>query len=236
MIDRIDLWVFIAGTAADALLLARVLQLRLPRTYLYITLACIIGLFFDAVQLWFGIRSEETQRIFLYSRFLYAFLYPLAAWDVIEEMKGPVLQLRRVLAGRLVTGLLLTAAFGFILSLFLTSDNDQPFMSTALALVLWAGASSSTLGFLWSMQRGVKAQQLVRPHNTFVWMTFYQLILLGEVVSCLGGALATLANATVETLVEIVINLFVLGVTIWCIASLKRVSTDVQTELSTGAS
>jgi hypothetical protein len=236
MIDRIDLWVFIAGTAADALLLLRVLQLRLPRTYLYITLACIIGLFFDAVQLWFGIRSDETERIFLYSRFLYAFLYPLAAWDVVEEMKGPVLQLRRILAGRLVTGLLVTAAFGFVLSLFLTSDADQPFMSTALALVLWAGASSSTLGFLWSMQRNMKANQLTRPHNTCVWMTYYQLIMLAEIVSCLGGAAAILANVTVQKVLEIVVNIFVLAVTLWCVSKLRRVPSDIATELSTGAS
>lgn len=237
VLDQINYWVAVTGTAVDVLLLARVLQLRLPRTYLYVTLFCLVGVFFDGVQLWFGLHSDTTARISLYSRFLYAFLYPLAAWDAVEEMKGPVLQIRRVLLARLISAMLLAAVFGFIVSLFLTSDDtNESFLSTALALVLWAGSSAATLGFLWSLQKMLKAQQITRPHNTVVWMTFFQLTLLAEIASCFGSVAGSFANATVQTSIEIVLTLYVTVITIWCITKLKKVESDIATEASSSAS
>lgn len=236
MLDQVILWVDIAATAADALLLARVLQLRLQRVYLFITLACIIGLFFDGVQLWLGINSDEMQRVFMYSRFLYAFLYPLAAWDVFEEMKGQALQMRRIAIGRLISGLLFAALFGFILTLFISSDQEQPGSTMALAIILWAGSSTATLAFLWSLQRALKKQQMARPNNTFVWMTFYQLILIAEIVACFGGVLASFLNATAQNVLDICLSTYGLFVTIWCVAKLKRVPSDVSTTANASAS
>jgi uncharacterized membrane protein YeaQ/YmgE (transglycosylase-associated protein family) len=236
MLDKVVLWVDIAGTAVDALLLARVLQLRLQRIYVFITLACAIGVFFDLVQLWLGLNSEESQRVFLYSRFLYALLYPLVAWDVFEEMKGQVSQMRRVAIGRLISGLFFAALFGFIMTLFVSGDQGQGILSTTLAIILWAGASAATLAFLWTLQRALKKQQIERPNNTFVWMTFYQLTLLAEIVACFGGVLASLLNATLQGILNVCLLLYGVSITVWCVTKLRRVPSDVSTTAKADAS
>jgi hypothetical protein len=236
MLDQITLWVDVVATAADVLLLARVLQLRLQRVYLFITLACALSVFFDFVQLWFGLNSQESARIGLYSRFLYAAVYPLAAWDIFEEIKAQVAHMRRIAAGRLITGLFLAALFGFLMSLFITGDDNQSaFLSTTLATVLWAGSTTATLGFLWSLQRSLKAQQIVRPNNTFVWMTFYQLMMLAEIVACFGGVLVAATNATVAGVLDICLLIYGLIITVWCMARLKRVPSDATTTASADA-
>jgi hypothetical protein len=231
MLDRITLWVDVVAAAADVLLLARVLQLRLQRVYLFITLACALSVFFDGVQLWFGLNSHESMRIGLYSRFLYALVYPLAAWDVFEEMTPQIAQLRRTAAGRLITGLFLAALFGFIMSLFITSEdnNNQSIFSNTLAFVLWAGSTTATLGFLWTLQRALKAQNIARPNNTFVWMTFYQLTMLAEIVACFGGMLVATTNATVAGVLDICLLVYGLIITVWCTTKLKRIPSDVST-------
>lgn len=236
MLDRIVLWVDIAGTAADALLLARVLQLRLQRVYLFITLACIVGLFFDLAQLWWGLNSDESQRMSLYSHFLYAFLYPLVAWDVFEEMKEQISKMRRIAIGRLISSLFFAAFFGFIVSLFVSGDQGQSVVSTTLAVVLWAGSSAATLTFLWNLRRTLKTQQLARPNNTFVWMTFYQLVLLADLVACFCTVLEALFNTTAQGILNICLLLYGLLITLWCVVRLKRIPSDVSTPAKAGAS
>jgi hypothetical protein len=238
MLDQVILWVDIVATAAEALLLVRVLQLRLQRIYLFITLACALSVFFDGVQLWLGLQSAESQRVFVYSRFLYAALYPLVAWDVFEEMKAQVSQMRRVAIGRLISGLFFAALFGFILTLLISSDQEQQGLSTALAIILWAGASAATLAFLWTLQRALKAQQIGRPNNTFVWMTFYQLTLLSELVACFGTTLEALLNASkvAQGVLDICLSLYVFVITVWCTAKLKRIPSDVSTPAKADAS
>ena len=236
MLDHVLLWVDVAATAADTFLLARILQLRLQRTYLFIALACLLSVFFDGVQLWLGLNSEASDRVFLYSRFLYAFVYPMVAWDVFEEMKRQISQTRRVALGRLVSGLFFAALFGFILSLFMGGDEGQPRVSFTLALILWAGSCAATLGFFWTVRKALKAQQLTRPHNTFVWMTFYVLTLIGEIVACFGGVAASFANPTVTGIFNLVLLTYGFGITVWCAAMLKRIPSDVSTEASAGVS
>lgn len=234
MLDRVTLWVDVAATAADALLLARVLQLRLQRVYLYITLFCALTVFFDAVQLWFGIHSEESQRIFIYSRFLYVLLYPLAAWDVFEEIKPQVQQIRRLALGRLVTGLFFAALFGLLVSLVVSVDEGQSPVGATVALVLWAGSSVATLGFLWSLHRALRTQQTPMPNNTFVWLAFLQLILLAELVSCFGGMLAQFGGPTVVGVLDVSLLTYGLAITVWCTAKLKRTPSGVPTPASPG--
>jgi hypothetical protein len=235
MLDHVTFWVDIAATAADTVLLVRVLQLRLQRIYLFITLACALEVFFDGVQLWLGINSDASQRVFVYSRFLYAFLYPLAAWDAFEEIKNQVSQMRRIAMSRLITAMFFAAVFGFVLTLLVSGQEGQPVLSTTLAIILWAGSSTATLAFLWSLQRALKNQQFVRPNNTFVWMTFYQLTMIAEVVSCFGGLLASLSNAIVLGVLNICLLVYGLVITVWCAAKLKRMPSDVSTTASAGA-
>lgn len=238
MLEHVTHWLDIAGTAADTLLVARLLQLRLQRTYLFVALACVLAVFFDGVQLWLGTNSPENQRVFLYSRFLYAFLYPLVAWDVFEEMKGKVAQLRRLAVGRLISGLFFAALFGFIVSLFVSADNqgEQQMMGATLAIILWAGSCTATLAFLWTLQRTLKAQNLVRPNNTFVWMTFYELTLLAEIVACFGGVVASFLNATVQNILSICLLTYGIAITGWCVMRLKRIHSDVSTTANADAS
>ena len=70
MLDQVTHWIEIASAAVDGLLLLRVLQLKLQRIYVFITLACVLSLFFDGVSIWLGTQSREAGMAFLYSRFV----------------------------------------------------------------------------------------------------------------------------------------------------------------------
>src|SRR5579875_1216112 len=103
MLNQVNHWMDFVGTAVDCALLLRILLLRLHRTYLFITLAAVLAVFFDGILLWLGPDSREFSRVFIYSRFLYIVVFPAAAWDVFEEAKGPVASLRRLGMRRLVS-------------------------------------------------------------------------------------------------------------------------------------
>jgi hypothetical protein len=68
MVSQLNHWIEIAGSAVDALLLFRVLQLKLYRVYVFITLSCVLAVFFDGLMLWFHSDSREFARILIYSR------------------------------------------------------------------------------------------------------------------------------------------------------------------------
>src|SRR6478752_4573590 len=162
MLEQTTHWLEIAGTALDGLLLLRVLQLRLHRVYAFLTLACGLALFFDGIGLWLGTNSEENVLVFLYSRFLYTFIYPLVAWDVFEQMGDQIGKLRKMAMGRLISGLVLTS----ILGLLIVGTEDSGDSSTnaamvgTIAVILWAGASTASLAFLFTVQRILRAQKL----------------------------------------------------------------------------
>src|SRR5690348_9407538 len=181
MLEQATHWLEIAGTALDGLLLLRVLQLRLHRVYAFLTLACGLAVFFDTVGLWLGTQSEENMRVFLYSRFLYILIYPLVAWDVFEQMADQIGGLRRMAMGRLISGLVLTGILGLLIASSGEDASDSSIVGT-LAIILWAGASAATLAFLFTVQKILKAQSVELPHNTFVWMRYFELSFLAEVV------------------------------------------------------
>lgn len=229
MLDQTNHWMEIAGTAVDGLLVCRILMLRLHRVYLFITLACLVGVFFDVTQLWLGAGSPEDIRVSLYSRFLYVFLYPLVAWDVFEEAKNETAKLRRLAVVRLISGLIFAAIFGFIASAFFqeSETNGESAMLTTLAVVLWAGTSTATLAFLWTLHRQIRKQNIVCPNNTFVWMVFYELVLVGEVLSCLFAIAYPLINSTAEAFVNLSLLTYGILITAWCILRLRGIASDV---------
>ncbi len=220
----------VAGTAIDCLLLGRILMLRLHRIYLFITLICVMDVFFDGVGLWLG-ESSQGGAVFLYSRFLYAFLFPLAAWDVFEEVKTGVSKLRRLAAARLVSGLFFAAVFGLIASAFYgNNDADAgPGIAGTLGLLLWVGSSTAALAFLWTLQRQIRAQQIARPRNTGVLMMFYELYFAGQILSCLCLIVVQLLPKSLD-LMGIVLQSYQILIVTWCILKLRAAASDVPSE------
>lgn len=229
MLSAANHWIEIAGTAVDALLVCRVLLLKLQRVYIFITLACLLLLFFDGVGLWLANDSEAGLRVFLYSKFLYAFLFPFVGWDVFEEMKSQISNFRRVAAGKLISGLLFASIFGFLLSVFAApaDSTGQPALVATLGLVLWAGSSTATLAFLWSLHRTIRTQNMPRPNNTSVWMAFWQLFLLSEVLFCFCFLILPFMKNLAQDILTIVFNTYGIVISAWCILKLRALPSDV---------
>ncbi|MDQ2839663.1 MAG: hypothetical protein M3Y72_01210 [Acidobacteriota bacterium] len=227
MLTQVNHWIEIAGVAVDALLLLRILQLRLYRIYLFITLACVVGLFFDSVGLWLG-DSHESVRVFLYSRFLYAFIFPAASYDVWEEVKTQIARIRRLAMFRLVASLTLAAIFGLIIAGFAgNEENGSETLVDTFAVILWAAASTASLAFLWSLHRLARAQKVTLPNNTAVWLLFYQLSLAGEVADCFFIIIGAQFNTFVTDTLNISLNLYGILITLWCIWKLRALPSDV---------
>ena len=230
MLNQAIHWLEIVGTAVDAILLCRVLLLKLHRVYLFITLACVLAVFFDVViDLWLHDSSVEGVRVFLYSRFLYAFVYPAVAWDVFEELKPQIAKVRRIAIGRLISGLFFAVIFGLLASLFVQgTEGAEPAFVTTLALVLWAGSSAATLAFLWTLHRVLRSAKVERPNNTSVWLIFWELSLLAEIANCFSGlTLQVFRNQLAEDILNVVFLLYGIGITAWCILKLRGLPPDV---------
>jgi hypothetical protein len=228
MLEQTTHWLEIAGTALDGLLLLRVLQLRLHRVYAFVTLACGLALLFDSVGLWLGTESEENIRVFLYSRFLYTFVYPMVAWDVFEQIADQIGRVRKMAMGRLVSGLVLTSILGLLIAG--SGDDSSSSGSTAgtLAIILWAGASAASLAFLFTLQRILKAQNVELPNNTFVWMRYFELSLLAEVVNCFSSLVFSFVkNSQAIAVVNIVFICYEIAITLWCLLRLRMIPSDV---------
>ncbi len=89
-------------------------------------------------------------RVFLYSRFLYAFIYPLIAWDVFEQISQQIGNIEKNGHGALD----LRACPYFDIGLLIASSGDDPPSNGAvvgtIAIILWAGASTASLAFLFT--------------------------------------------------------------------------------------
>jgi hypothetical protein len=230
MLEQSTHWLEIAGTALDGLLLLRVLQLRLHRVYAFLTLACGLALFFDGIGLWLGTNSEENVRVFLYSRFLYTFIYPLVAWDVFEQMGDQIGKLRKMAMGRLISALVLTSILGLLIASAGDSGDSSSSNSVVglIAIILWAGASTASLAFLVTVQRILNAQKIELPNNTFVWMRYFQLSLLAEVVNCFSSIVFSFVKSTMAiSVINIVFICYEIAITAWCLLRLRMIQSDV---------
>lgn len=221
MLTQANHWLEIIGTTLDALLLLRVLVLRLYRVYVFVTLGCALSLVFDVAALWFDPDPKTSAHLFIYSRFLYAFVFPLIAYDVFEEVKTQISQLRKLAIMRLISGLIFACLFGFIVALYVGSDTSgESDVVATLGLVFWAGSSTATLAFLWTLHRQMRAQHFDIPNNTYVWMLFWELSLLLEVLSCFWVLLLPLLKTGTDY-VQFVFSLYGLAITAWCILKLR---------------
>lgn len=231
MLNQVNHWMDFVGTAVDCALLLRILLLRLHRTYLFITLATVLAVFFDAVLLWLWPDARAISRVVIYSRFLYVIVFPAAAWDVFEEARGPIAALRRLGMRRLVSSLIFAGIFGFILAAFAGSDeqNGPEARMDMLAIVCWAASSTACLAFLWAMRRTIKSKNLSLPRNTSVWLAFYQLSFLAEAAACLFAISAPLMANLVSDGVQAVFNIYDIAITTWCVIKLRGNPSDVPT-------
>jgi hypothetical protein len=232
LLSQVNHWLDFAATAIDLLLLLRVLTLKLHRTYFFIALACLLSVFFDGIALWLGVDSQENFRVFLYSRFLYAFVFPVAAWDVFEEFTPHLTKLRRLAISRTITSLVLITLFGLALSAFLSSasDADDSTFTKTLAVFVWTGSAAASLSFLWVMHKEIRAQKLSPPRNTFVWLVFYELILLGEIVNCFLLQIAGVFNQPAANAVTLALLTYGMAITLWCAIKLRALHPEAPSE------
>jgi hypothetical protein len=220
------------GTGADALLLLRILTLKLHRTYFFLTLLCVLAVFFDGVDLWLGDspqRQIEVTRVFVYSRFLFAFVFPVAAWDVFEELSNQLANVRRAAISRIATSLVLVCVCGLIFSGLGDSgdENSAWQFTTTFAIILWAGSASGSLTFLWIMRRTLRAQSLEPPNNTSVWLIFFALSMASEIFTCFFLFLDELISLDLREVVQLLLLLYGIGITAWCIFKLRASPSDV---------
>jgi hypothetical protein len=234
MLSQVNHWMEFVGTAADVLLLLRVLTLRLHKTYLFLTLVCVLAVFFDGVTLWLGDSSERIEgvRVFVYSRFLFAFVFPVAAWDVFEELSAQLANIRRAAISRIATSLVLVCVCGLIFSGLGDSgdENSAWQFTTTFAVILWAGSASGSLTFLWLMRRTLRAQSIEPPSNTSVWLIFFALYMASEIFSCFFLFLNDLLSLNLRAVVELLLAVYGTGITAWCVLKLKALPSDAPSE------
>jgi len=222
-------WLQMAVTVMEGLLLVRVLFLKLHRVYAFITLYCVLNLFFDAASWYLGWETPETSRVFIYSLFFFSPLYPLAAWDVFEESKAPVAKLRRLQMIRLVSGLFITCLCALLLGLTVepTDTGGNSIMAPFIGIFLLTGSASASATFLWFMQRFIRANKIVVAHNTFIWIVFFILALSLQIVDCLAEFIRSLIPPLASDLTSLVLLSMDLAVLTWCILRLKAIPSDV---------
>jgi hypothetical protein len=221
MLEQTIDWTQTAGTIAEAIVLLRMLLLRLPRVYTFITLYWAVNLIFDASAWSFGWHSQVTTRIAVNESFVLAILMPFAVWDAFEEFRPSITKIRRVYLSRLFSGLLFTSVLGLILAMGAESSSDNAGPAEFLGLFLWLGSAMSSLLFTWNVFRATKRQSLSLPRNTYVWCIFFLVTLsraiLDFVLSFLGVYLGQPALGVIQLLLLCVD----LVITLWCLLKLR---------------
>ena len=223
MLKEILHWMLIAGTAADVILLLRLLTLKLHRVYVFIALDCSLGVLFDAVTLWFGWDSPASTAAFQYSRLLFAAVTPMIAWDVFEELVTRQPAARQIAAthlrANLLSGIVFAVFLLLIAAIFGTAEGDEFLAFTGVAL--WACAAVLSLNFIWRTVAALHAKNIELPRNTQIWSTFYRLsfgwtaVLIAMVFF---GFPSTNTQSDVVTIVSVV---FDVSITAWCVLRLK---------------
>ena len=228
MLKEANHWVDWLTVGVDALLLLRILLLKLQRSYFLITLACVLVLFFDAVGVWLDPQSREAVRVFIYSRFLFVFIYPAAAFEVWEEVRKPLGRFRKLALFRIISSLLIVSIFGFAMVAFAGGDEtgDQSAVAT-FAVILWAASTTASVAFLWSMNRVARLQKVELPRNTFVWLVFFSVNFALQVVGCIFVFIGPLLKSPAIDILELTLDLPGVAIALWCAWSLRSSSAHV---------
>ncbi len=235
MLNQINHWMEYAADAVDLVLLLRILALRLHRTYLFVTLACSLAVIFDAANL---IYAHDLPRVQIYSEMFLACIFPLAAWDIFEEIAPAVAALRRLAMLRTLASFIIISFFGLAwLSSFSESDDPTGLaFPVALSLIISTASAAGVLGFLWSMHRGMQLQKITLRKNTAVWMIFFGLLMAGQLASWLvlmaDEFLSPSARESFSPLAGAALNFYGIVITLWCAAKLRGLQKDLSTSLS----
>lgn len=217
-------WMNMAETVFEGLLLCRILFLRLRHPYTFITLYCLLSVFFDSICWWAGWTTVAAQQAGAVESFFLAALTPFASWEVFEEIAPQAAKWRRLQLGRLISGILLTLVF--VLLAFATV-NVQDGQGNSLvwnlaALLCWAGSASASFAFLWHMRRILRVQKIKFAPNTSVWALFFLVINALTIVYCLFVLLGPAASRTASSIGILALQLAEAAVIIWCICRLKH--------------
>jgi hypothetical protein len=228
MADHIIYWLNVVSTAADLLLLLRFLQLRLTRFYTFIGLYFVVTVLLDGGFWLAGLHTPASDRVFVYSRFVMAVVFPLAAWDVFEEVQEQTAKFRRLHTLRLLSGFLMAALFALLFSAFISSDEEVSGISGSVfqcALALWAISTVTSILFLVNMRRSAHAQQLALPLNTRVFWIFFLTVLSSEIAQAIellvGPWIVRFADP-----IEIMFGGVGIAIVLWCTVRLKRIASD----------
>ena len=217
MLDQVARWTEIAGTVADVLLLLRIVTLRLYRTYQFVTLYCVVVVGLDAAGWMLGLASKESERVFVYSRFLMIVIFPLAAWDCFEVLPESLRVFRRPQLIRLIAGMLLTTMLAMLVGA--TADSGNPYdVTVEVAIIVWLSAAAASLGFIWIMRRLARVQKLALTANTETLSLFFLLALVLEV---LAAASVVMPMRSAAPTIEIGLSLAGAAVSAWCILRLR---------------
>ena len=222
-------WLQMVVTVVEGLLLLRVLSLKLHRVYAFITLYCVLNLFFDAVSWYLGWDAPETGRIFIYSLFLFAVLYPFTAWDVFEESKALVAKLRRLQMIRLASGLFITCLCALLVGLTIepADASGNSLLLPFVGVFLVTGSASACAAFLWFMYRFTRTNKITLAHNTIIWIVFFILALSLQIVDCMAELIRSLIPPLAADVTGVVLLSLELPVLAWCILRLKTIPSDV---------
>lgn len=235
MLNQISHWIEYAAAVVDLVLLLRLLGLRLQRMYMFLTLACALAVIFDVADLLFG---EQAPRVQIYTEMFAACLAPLAAWDVFEEIGSAVSPLRRLAMLRTLASFIIISFFGLAWLSSFTEKDDPTGLAFPLALTMIVSTASSAgcLGFLWIMHRGMQLQKIPAKRNTLVWMTFFALLMAGQLLSWFvlmaGEFLSAPVRDNFSPIVNVVLNTYGMAITIWCAVRLRGLERDLPESVS----
>ena len=231
MLNQAIQWLQMAGTAAEAILLVRLLTLKLQRLYVFVTLYWAVNLLFDVAQWILGWTSPATVRLQINALFLFAFLFPFAAWDAFEEIKPAIEKIRRVHAPRLISGLFITALLGLIWFISLSEDaaaNASP--KDWVGLFVWLGSACACLLFIWKVYRSARKQAIALPRNTVVWAIFFMLTLGQSILQCVVFMARPVLKDPAPDIIESLFLTFELCLYVWCAIKLRPWPSDVTRE------
>jgi len=92
------------------------------------------------------------------------------------------------------------------------------------------GSAAASLSFLWVMHKEMRAQKLSPPRNTFVWLIFYELILLGEIADCFLVQISGIFSPASREIVILALLTYGMSVTAWCAIKLRSIRPEAPSE------